>query len=103
MAAMFDSAGMLVANWYERPGGLTEEAGAGRNDGDSFPHRCANKASKLRNMQVHEMKSNRSGRRFDIGAMLAEREAERYALHTQHLNEMMVRVVQTLGFDVGFC
>ena len=56
----------------------------------------------MRNTQVHEMKSNRSGRRFDIGAMLAEREAERYGLHTQHLNEMMVRVVQTLGFDVGF-
>src|ERR1700738_5683464 len=54
-------------------------------------------------MQVHEMKSNRSGRRFDIGVMLAEREVERYGLHTQHLNEMMVRVVQTLGFDVGFC
>ncbi|MGO9235720.1 MAG: aspartate aminotransferase family protein, partial [Methylocella sp.] len=34
--------------------------------------------------------------------MLAEREGDRYALHTQHLNEMMVRVLQTLGFDVGF-
>ena len=34
--------------------------------------------------------------------MLAERESDRYALHTQHLNEMMVRVLQTLGFDVGF-
>ena len=53
-------------------------------------------------MRVHETKFNRSGRRFDIGALLAERESERYALHTQHLNEMMVRVLQTLGFDVGF-
>jgi len=53
-------------------------------------------------MQVHKTASNQSGRPFDIGAMLAERERDRYALHTQHLNEMMVRVLQTLGFDVGF-
>jgi len=56
----------------------------------------------MRNMQVHKTASNESGRPFDIGAMLAERERDRYALHTQHLNEMMVRVLQTLGFDVGF-
>src|SRR5450631_4891985 len=53
-------------------------------------------------MRGHETTPNRSGRTFDIGAMLAEREPERYALHTQHLNEMMVRVLKTLGFDVGF-
>ncbi len=40
--------------------------------------------------------------RFDIGAILAEREPERYALHTAHLNEQMVRVLQTIGYDVGF-
>ena len=56
----------------------------------------------MSNTQVQETKFNRRGRRFDIGAMLAEREAERYSLHAQHLNEMMVSVVQTLGFDVGF-
>ena len=39
---------------------------------------------------------------FDIGAILAEREPERYALHTAHLNEQMVRVLQTIGYDVGF-
>jgi ornithine--oxo-acid transaminase len=43
-----------------------------------------------------------SGRRFDIGEMLASREAERYSLHSQHLNGMMVRVLRTLGFDVAF-
>ena len=53
-------------------------------------------------MQVHKTAPNQSGRPFDIHAMLAEREPDRYALHTQHLNEMMVRVLQTLGFDVGF-
>jgi ornithine--oxo-acid transaminase len=56
----------------------------------------------MRSTQVQEMSSDRSDRRFDINAMLAERESERYALHTQHMNEMMVRVLQTIGFDVGF-
>ncbi|MCX8252727.1 Aminotransferase class-III [Beijerinckiaceae bacterium RH AL1] len=39
---------------------------------------------------------------FDIGTILAEREPERYALHTAHMNEQMVRVLQTIGYDVGF-
>ena len=38
----------------------------------------------------------------DIASLFAEREAERYALHTQHLNEQMVRVLKTIGYDVGF-
>jgi ornithine--oxo-acid transaminase len=38
----------------------------------------------------------------DIVALFSEREPERYALHTRHMNEMMVRVLQTIGFDVGF-
>ena len=56
----------------------------------------------MKNVRVYQTASNLPGRPFDIAAMLAEREAERYALHTQHLNEMMVRVLKTLGFDVGF-
>ena len=39
---------------------------------------------------------------FDIGTILAEREPDRYAMHTAHLNEQMVRVLQTIGYDVGF-
>jgi ornithine--oxo-acid transaminase len=39
---------------------------------------------------------------FDIGALLADREIDRYTMHTQHLNEQMVRVLQTIGYDVGF-
>jgi ornithine--oxo-acid transaminase len=38
----------------------------------------------------------------DIAALFAEREAERYGLHSRHLNEQMVRVLKTIGFDVGF-
>ncbi len=39
----------------------------------------------------------------DMAALFAEREAERYAMHTHHLNEQMVRVLKTIGYDVGFC
>lgn len=44
----------------------------------------------------------RSDAGFDIAALLAERERERYGLHARHMNEMMVRVLQTIGFDVAF-
>ena len=39
----------------------------------------------------------------DIAALFAERERERYAMHASHLNEQMVRVLRTIGYDVGFC
>ena len=39
----------------------------------------------------------------DIAALFAERESERYAMHSQYLNEQMVRVLRTIGYDVGFC
>ena len=39
---------------------------------------------------------------LNIASLFAEREAERYALHTRHVNEQMVRVLKTIGFDVGF-
>ena len=38
----------------------------------------------------------------DIASLFAEREAERFTLHSRHLNEQMVRVLRTIGFDVGF-
>jgi ornithine--oxo-acid transaminase len=56
----------------------------------------------MRYTQADETGSSQAGRRFDIGAMLAGREAERYELHNRYLNDMMVRVLQTLGYDVGF-
>jgi ornithine--oxo-acid transaminase len=40
---------------------------------------------------------------LDIASLFAEREAERFAMHTRHLNEQMVRVLRTIGYDVGFC
>jgi ornithine--oxo-acid transaminase len=36
---------------------------------------------------------------LDITELFAEREAERYTLHARHLNEQMVRVLKTIGFD----
>ena len=39
---------------------------------------------------------------LDILSLFAEREADRYGLHTRHLNEQMVRVLKTIGYDVGF-
>jgi ornithine--oxo-acid transaminase len=40
---------------------------------------------------------------LDIAKLYAESEADRFATHTRHLNEQMVRVLKTLGYDVGFC
>jgi ornithine--oxo-acid transaminase len=39
---------------------------------------------------------------LDIADLFAEREGERYSLHARHLNEQMVRVLRTIGFDKGF-
>jgi ornithine--oxo-acid transaminase len=39
---------------------------------------------------------------LEIMELFAEREAERYALHARHLNEQMVRVLKTIGFDKGY-
>ena len=39
---------------------------------------------------------------LDIASLFADREAERYKLHTRHLNEQMVRVLKAIGYDVGF-
>lgn len=53
--------------------------------------------------RVQKTAARQKDQPFDIASLLAEREPERYRLHTQYMNEMMVRVLQTLGFDVGFC
>jgi ornithine--oxo-acid transaminase len=51
---------------------------------------------------VEDIDPERNERRLDIDALIERREPDRNRLHEQHLNEMMVRVLQTLGFDVGF-
>src|SRR5262245_49130522 len=44
-----------------------------------------------------------AGMNTKITEVFAEREADRYSLHTKYLNEQMVRVLRTIGFDVRFC
>ena len=39
----------------------------------------------------------------DMAALFAERESQRYAMHTRNLNAQMVRVLKTIGYDAGFC
>jgi ornithine--oxo-acid transaminase len=39
---------------------------------------------------------------LDMASLFTGREAERFALHSRHLNEQLVRVLQTIGYDVGF-
>ncbi|MFL4983913.1 MAG: aspartate aminotransferase family protein [Xanthobacteraceae bacterium] len=40
---------------------------------------------------------------LDVATLFAESESQRYALHARYLNEQLVRVLKTVGFDVGFC
>jgi ornithine--oxo-acid transaminase len=34
--------------------------------------------------------------------MFVERQAQRSSMHARHLNEQLVRVLKTIGYDVGF-
>lgn len=43
-----------------------------------------------------------TGGKLDLPRVFEDRESERGALHTRHLNEQLVRVLKTIGFDVGF-
>ncbi|MCG6206524.1 aminobacteriohopanetriol synthase HpnO [Rhodopseudomonas sp. HC1] len=39
---------------------------------------------------------------LDFAEMFAAREAQRSNMHARHLNEQLVRVLKTIGYDVGF-
>src|SRR5579859_7717684 len=39
---------------------------------------------------------------LDVVSIFSNRESERYALHTRFLNEAMVQVLRTIGYDIGF-
>ncbi|MBS0532068.1 MAG: aminobacteriohopanetriol synthase HpnO [Proteobacteria bacterium] len=39
---------------------------------------------------------------LDVSEMFVDRQAQRSAMHTRHLNEQLVRVLKTIGYDVGF-
>lgn len=56
----------------------------------------------MRNIPIHEVQPEGKERSFDISELLASHETERYSLHRQFLNEQLVKVLKTIGFDVGF-
>ncbi|MGE9009583.1 aminobacteriohopanetriol synthase HpnO [Leptospira interrogans] len=39
---------------------------------------------------------------LDVSEMFVERQAQRSSMHSRHLNEQLVRVLKTIGYDVGF-
>jgi ornithine--oxo-acid transaminase len=39
---------------------------------------------------------------LDVSEMFVERENQRSSMHSKHLNEQLVRVLKTIGYDVGF-
>jgi len=39
---------------------------------------------------------------LDVSEMFVDRQSQRTALHTRHMNEQLVRVLKTIGYDVGF-
>src|SRR5256886_1021507 len=39
---------------------------------------------------------------LDVSGLFGERQAQRSSLHSRHLNEQLVRVLKTIGYDVGF-
>ena len=39
---------------------------------------------------------------LDVSGLFVERQAQRSSLHARHLNEQLVRVLKTIGYDVGF-
>lgn len=43
-----------------------------------------------------------SGSNLNFSEMFAARQAQRSSMHARHLNEQLVRVLKTIGYDVGF-
>src|SRR6202012_3316468 len=39
---------------------------------------------------------------LDVSEIFAQRQAQRSSMHARHLNEQLVRVLKTIGYDVGF-
>src|SRR5206468_7536314 len=39
---------------------------------------------------------------LDVSEMFKDRQAQRSSMHLRHLNEQLVRVLKTIGYDVGF-
>ena len=57
----------------------------------------------MRNAPVSGVPCEAPPAAFDPASMFAARGQERYALHARYMNETFVRVLRTIGYDVGFC
>src|ERR1700749_408279 len=42
------------------------------------------------------------GSNLDVSELFAQRQSQRSSMHARHLNEQLVRVLKTIGYDVGF-
>src|SRR3974377_1344860 len=51
---------------------------------------------------LYEFRPVEEAMNLKIEDVFAERETNRYRLHARHLNEQMVRVLRTIGFDQGY-
>src|SRR5271167_960591 len=55
-----------------------------------------------RDLLMTKVEPNLGTPNHDIHALFSAYEADRFELHSRHLNNMMVRVLKTIGFDVRF-
>src|ERR1700724_3886633 len=39
---------------------------------------------------------------LDVSEMFVDRQSQRSSMHARHLNEQLVRILKTIGYDVGF-
>jgi hypothetical protein len=79
----------------------------GRNSAAGEPARLtlwwdAAQQEPLMSNAAFDLSSAHTNLGLDVASVFAERESERYALHVRYMNEMMVRVLRTIGYDVGF-
>src|SRR6202008_3385752 len=51
---------------------------------------------------ANRSKSLRPSSNLDMSGLFIERETQRGSMHARHLNEQLVRVLKTIGYDVGF-
>jgi ornithine--oxo-acid transaminase len=57
----------------------------------------------MNNTSTLESPAEPANLNLHIASIFSEREPDRYTLHSRYMNEMMVRVLRTIGYDVGFC
>ena len=59
-------------------------------------------SDRVSGLSATDARADASQSPYDLAALVAAREDERFALHSRHLNEMWVRVLKTIGYDVAF-